>query len=154
MGFRLAQATCPECEAEAIDILETVPCHAHLMRDVDGVTFAYAGESDMNWDGQEPILDSKGAVQVYCENGHTWETVVFDHPQAKPHPTEIAETGPDALIEAMGFKGGMAQVFCAKSHMSNAFDIGDLPAEALADLQKADRLICEVLAKHHAASHG
>jgi hypothetical protein len=63
---------CPRCGALAKGTLETVPGLALLDVDPDTGDAQYAGWTDIWWDDQKSVRDSKGHCMLACENGHEW----------------------------------------------------------------------------------
>lgn len=63
---------CPECGEEADGVLERLSCCAYIEKDRETGEYQYAGETDMWWDEQRPILTEDGRYQLVCHNGHDW----------------------------------------------------------------------------------
>ena len=72
--MRLAIPTCPECEATAVYILESMLVHYGIELSEDGA-FSYTGNSEDFCETAEPV-QCDGKVTVGCENGHEWQTPV------------------------------------------------------------------------------
>jgi len=81
---------CPECGDAAKGTLETVPGLALLIIDPDGAA-DYAGETEMDWDGQRTILDNEGRATLQCPSGHQWQASVREEPDP---PTEEQDNEP------------------------------------------------------------
>ncbi len=64
---------CPKCERAPIAILERLYAWASLQGGDGG--FDYAGESDIDWDSQEPDETDK-QVHLVCDRKHEWSTDV------------------------------------------------------------------------------
>ena len=62
---------CPECKSPARGTVETIPACAEFERCSRGIA-EYSGETEISWDEQETNRDSKGRVELVCENGHQW----------------------------------------------------------------------------------
>jgi hypothetical protein len=70
---------CPTCGGLPVAELNTVPVFASLVENDDG-GFDYSGNSEVDWNSQEPWLDEDGLTVVHCAEHHSWETDVESEP--------------------------------------------------------------------------
>ena len=61
---------CPECGEMARGSLETITGIAEFNAVEDGVE--YSGDTAIDWDSQETIVDEGGNARLVCPNGHDW----------------------------------------------------------------------------------
>jgi hypothetical protein len=98
MKFR--QPLCPECDTEAINIVELIPATVGIIRDEETGSYDYDGMgARINWDGQMPKVvlaesDQQPLVELGCGE-HTWLTVRIydpeDIPQRDQHKVDTFE---------------------------------------------------------------
>lgn len=64
---------CPTCGKIAYATCDNVPGLALLMSDpATSDEFEYAGETELDWDGQTKVTDEDGKVCLCCADRHTW----------------------------------------------------------------------------------
>jgi hypothetical protein len=62
---------CPDCNSPARGTVEILPACAEIEFGPDG-TAEYSGYTAPVWEEQETKRDSRGLVELVCENGHHW----------------------------------------------------------------------------------
>ena len=78
------QQFCPACGEPARSRAETVASQASLLFHLDTEEYDFAGESEVLWDTQEPVVQ-EGRENLWCANGHEWWTRPVPEP---PVPEE------------------------------------------------------------------
>jgi hypothetical protein len=71
-AMRFHPCRCPECGEAAEGTHELVPGLALLTFDGQGEA-EYAGETELDWNGQRTIHDEAGRVTLSCPRGHAWQ---------------------------------------------------------------------------------
>ena len=96
--MRFDPLKCPECGENATGILEEIPnCVANLAAPDEKGEVAYDGNTDVNWDGQAPMRDLNGQVQLQCDNDHEWWAKASG--DVSYGTTEDYRRGRDATVE-------------------------------------------------------
>ena len=90
------QQTCPECGEHARYTAELVPAQAVLAYDPATDAFEWAGETEVCWNGQETVVDAEGREELWCANGHGWQTGRIPEPGG-PYPYAGDVAARDAL---------------------------------------------------------
>lgn len=70
---------CPQCDEPARGSIETIPGVALLVFDDDGHA-DYAGETEIDWNGQTTRKDAAGKVCLVCPNSHRWAAEFVENP--------------------------------------------------------------------------
>ena len=78
--MRWEQQTCPTCGEPARARAETVASQVSLAFDADTEEYDFAGESEVIWDTQEPVVQA-GRENLWCANGHEWWTRPLEEPE-------------------------------------------------------------------------
>lgn len=71
IGFEVPR--CPECGAKIYGVCDNVPGTA-LLSALDDGTYLWAGETKIDWNGQDTPTDADGRVTAVCRSGHEWQT--------------------------------------------------------------------------------
>lgn len=71
--MKFITSNCPKCGQPAVAILERLYAWASLYE--ENGAFDYAGESDVDWDSQEPVETDK-QVDLTCDNKDEWSSDV------------------------------------------------------------------------------
>lgn len=71
MSLRFTPDKCPECGEPAWGEVDTLQGVAGLDRSEDG-TYEWTGNTEVDWNAQEPVTDSEGRVLLACVDGHEW----------------------------------------------------------------------------------
>lgn len=72
--MRLRTPRCPVCDKLAEGTIDQVPGVARFTSTHDDGSVDWAGDTELDYDGQEQRHDADGAVRVLCEDGHDWYT--------------------------------------------------------------------------------
>ena len=72
---------CPKCFEVPVSILTSIFSNC-LLRDTKegekgGPKFEYAGQSDVCWDTEEPVLEGVN-VTLTCTNHHEWKSETYE----------------------------------------------------------------------------
>lgn len=81
--FKLTVHYCPECHTHAVGTRDTIQATAYFEyadeegdEDAADEVVEYKGESELDWDSQTPNMNEEGAIEVTCDNSHTWFTTI------------------------------------------------------------------------------
>lgn len=96
MSFKLKTPKCPECGEIAHQVEETLMTKASIDENEDG-TFDYAGDSEVDWDSQEPARDGSGNVTLFCECGTSWASGMVEEGQEEAEQEEAPDYDSDML---------------------------------------------------------
>ena len=66
---------CPECGHPATATLERIPGWAILLPPDAKGNFEYEGETKVDWNWQDTVLDKNGLVTLSCDNDHEWKAM-------------------------------------------------------------------------------
>lgn len=75
--MKITTPHCPVCGELAVATIETLPGRALLNLEEDG-TAEYAGETEIDWNGQKSVRDKDGNRILCCDNGHEWPSEVLE----------------------------------------------------------------------------
>lgn len=85
------QPFCPTCGEPAKARAEMVASQVSLLFNPDTEEYDFAGESEVIWDAQEPVVREEGKENLWCANGHGWWTRPIPEPVPAEHlPDEEA----------------------------------------------------------------
>ena len=85
------QQVCPTCGEPAKARAELVASQVSLLFNPDTEEYAFAGESEVIWDAQEPVVQEEGKENLWCANGHGWWTRPIKEPEGPyPYPGDVA----------------------------------------------------------------
>ena len=73
--MKLSISNCPECGQPATGTLEAVQGVALLQGPDSKGSFEYVGETVIDWDSQQTVLDKNGRVTLSCDQHHEWKAM-------------------------------------------------------------------------------